>query len=933
MACKLATECRRGLGCVEELCTPDQSLLQDEKCDITEGCAATLYCSTETEKCEPAGTRALNETCTTSGDCQRGLHCGLVGLFQVCSASGTQDLGGTCTAASDCLAGLGCLNGKCAAGAPTAVIPPFAGVECPGDTGAFRTYFEVPASGTVPTDFFKLSLPNEARNLGAGRYELSGFPRPANGPVGDMLAKYIQTASEESSGFGANQAITMRFSSAVDENSLSYGNVSSPSIYLLKIEPKDGANIGALDSDFGCYTSDFEGGDTTKPLWKSASVAGVAEWLVIPSRTPFMCPNTFVFRTRTDNVLEPNTLYALAFTSGIKSKSGEALSRDSDLQTLLATGAVPAAGDRMARPYACYAPARAVFFDNGQMTIPTSGAGARAPLAGLTLFRTQDTQAPAKAVMKTMATLPTNQQAQVTSLVKCAPGVVSPCAEGEAARECPAAASPLFDEYHGKLLVPVMQAGTRPYLLDGGYIEYTDGGSGLRRQAKKGDSAKVQGTEEVCFALTVPKSYATAGNRAIALYGHGTGGNFRSFTGEGQSDAQGKLTPGTDLASTLAVEDSAVGPGIAILSFDQPLHGPRRNAAISADQLYFNIGNPRAMRDNGLQAVADYAQFISFAKGLSAGTASAVPGVDLSALHTALSGSKRLFIGHSQGGTNGVLYLAQAPNADVQSVLLSGTGGGLTQSLLTKSLPIDFHTLITSALQDAQTNQYHPVLGLIQMVGERSDPINFGRSLVGVTQAFELMLGLPPVPGANPATPVANSKSVMHIIGLDDRYTPLRTASDLWRSFSGVRGNVPVYAANDAVEAPGQIGAFEISDAPRGPLKRLSQVADTGAPGGIQCNCRPTTVPPQSNPPDPPNSTTGACESISTTDTTTRTGRLTAASVVYRVESGRTYDGHFVLFEHPVARQQAKTFLQSAAASTSGFCEPAPVAIPAPSSR
>lgn len=915
--CKLDTECRRGMACVDNACTPDASIAAGEKCDLTAGCAPGLYCATESKTCAPAGTGAVNEACETSADCTRGLYCGLSGLFPVCLEEGDNDIGGACTSASECLAGLGCLQGVCAAGAPTTVIPPFAGVDCAADSGAFRSYFEVPAANSTNSDFFKLSFPNEARNRGGAGIDLSGFPRPQSGPVGDMLARYIEAASLETGGFGTNQPLIMRFSAPLADSSLVYGATatSTPTVFLFKLVPKDPTKIGALDSEFGCYTQDFEDPATKQsPLWEVQTVGGVVEWLVIPTRTPFMCPNTFSFRPRTDNPLEPNTLYALALSTDVKSETGANLARDSDLEALL-SATPPAAGDRLARPYACYAPARAAFA-NKQIPSGTSSVN----LGALAIFRTQDPQAPVKAITKTMAA----QAAPVmTALVKCSPGTPSPCASAsDSSRACPAADNPLFDEYHGKLTVPVIQAGAKPYLVDGGYVEYTDGTS-TRRIAKTNDNVVIQGSEDVCFALTVPKSgFSDPTKRAIVLYGHGTGGNFRSFTGEGQSDAQKRLIPGTDLASSLA--DGGSNPSLAVLSFDQPLHGPRAASPFPPDQLYFNVGNPRAMRDNALQAVSDYTRFVALMKALAAGNVQA-SGVDttvLSTLQTSLAGSKRLFLGHSQGGINGALYIAAAPTSDIQGVLFSGTGGGLTQSLLNKAQPIDFRTRINAALQDTQTNQYHSVLGLFQMVGERSDPINFGRSMIGTAKSNHLILGLPGVPASSGETnPVPNTKALMHIIGFGDTYTPLRTSSDLWRSIGlGSQGAMPVFAANAAVEASGQIGGFETDTGSRGPLKRLD--TDTGSAQGLHCNCTPTGVPWVQQPSNPPTSLTGACGVTSTTDAK----KTTAGSIVYRPE--RDYDGHFVLFEHPDARRQAKAFLQTSAASAAGMCSASPIAIP-----
>jgi pimeloyl-ACP methyl ester carboxylesterase len=891
-ACAAEVECRRGMTCASGACTPAANIPAGSLCDLTAGCEGGLYCN-EKKLCATAGNGPLNTSCASSGDCERGLVCAASGLFPICQAPGNGDVGAACTTATECLAGLGCSSdGKCAAGEKTLSPTVFAGVQCQPDTGeTFRSYFEVPEEGQSGSDFFRMPFPNEARNRGT-RYDLKGFPSPPAGAFADMLASYVTRAELENGGAGTNQSITLRFNQGIKGSDkaqpnaeLSYGT-SSANLLFYKVEPVDPGAITPPSDDFDCVTDAFDGSNV--PKWKFTTVPGVVVWQFSTEQKKYTCANTLVFRPRTDNPLDPNALYALVLTTDVRSVSDQPLTPDADLAKLL--DSVAPSETRLQKSYGCYGPLRAALRKSSQD-------GRAISVGQAVLIKTQDATAAVKAVARTMSVLPVEQQPEVRELVKCAAGVSSPCG-GEASRECPSESNAAYDEYHGQLRVPVLQAGERPYVTSGGDITYTDG-TKTRAAPKSGDRALVQGTEDVCFSLTVPKTGFDTG-RALAIYGHGTGGHFRSFVTE-------------ELADRLA----AASPKLAVLSFDQPLHGSRRGGS---DQdpalLYFNVGNPRAMRDNGLQAVADYAQFVAFSRGLSSGSATFAATVDMAVaneLNSKLQNHSRVFIGHSQGGTNGALYLATAPNTDVGSAVLSGVGGSLIQALISKKKPFDFPTLMAQALGENELSEYHPVLNLLQSVAERSDPINVARAMIGINTPARSLQALPvtPASGAQP-NPTIAAKSLLHVIGLNDSYTPLRASSDFWR----VLGTVPAYAANSDVEPSGaSLDGFETGSGKRTErLKLISQATDTGAADGLSCNCLPIATAFATM----PRAEDGTCSVQTSADATTRARRTTAATVVYE-PSGDT-DGHFVLFQNDAAQAHLKTFLETAVQSNNGFC-------------
>jgi pimeloyl-ACP methyl ester carboxylesterase len=182
---------------------------------------------------------------------------------------------------------------------------------------------------------------------------------------------------------------------------------------------------------------------------------------------------------------------------------------------------------------------------------------------------------------------------------------------------------------------------------------------------------------------------------------------------------------------------------MATLGYDGILHGTRNGGSTTPpDNLVYNLYNPRAARDNNLQAAADLLALPRAFAGLD------TAGVKLDGGHVAL-------YGHSQGGN--ATALAAARDAGYGAAVMSGTGGTLMLSLLDKTKPVNVPLLLPFMLLDAPVDENHPVLNLIQMYFERSDPVNFARRLF-----------LEPVPGAQ-------RRHVLHVYGAGDTYAPVET--------------------------------------------------------------------------------------------------------------------------------------------------------------
>ena len=242
-----------------------------------------------------------------------------------------------------------------------------------------------------------------------------------------------------------------------------------------------------------------------------------------------------------------------------------------------------------------------------------------------------------------------------------------------------------YDEYVGTYVAPNFQTGDVPYNTTGGEIQVGSDGSAI-----------VQRMEPMRFALTVPKTAMPANGYPICIYAHGTGGNYESFIDDGT---------GARLAAQ----------GIATISTDQVLHGPR-NPGGNPDTAFFNFINPYAGRDNALQGAADAWSQMRLALGMTVNTTIKFDPANV------------FFFGHSQGGLTGPPFIAFEPG--LKGAVLSGTGAILYLSLLYKKSPVSFPDLISPILRDDPLDEDTPSLALAQMWIDRADGANYAKLLV-----------------------------------------------------------------------------------------------------------------------------------------------------------------------------------------------------------
>ena len=366
--------------------------------------------------------------------------------------------------------------------------------------------------------------------------------------------------------------------------------------------------------------------------------------------------------------LDEGTTYALVITTRVKSADGSSINRASVFSSL----AAPA-------------------YDPLFAYLDESGGDDRDDVASAAVFTTQHATTVAQALRKGVMAAP----APVATDIMLHTSIAS------------------MTVFTGNYMAPNFQQGDPPYKnTPAGEIKV--GADGVAIQVRM---------EPLRFSLSVPVGPVPATGFPIAIYSHGTGGDY--FSG---------IADGT--AERLALE------GVATISMDQVLHGPR-NPGGNPELDFFNIGNVFAARDNPLQGAADAFSQMRLANSLSFDDMGRTIKLDMNRL---------FFFGHSQGGLTGPGFVAFEPS--LKGAVLSGTGGLLYLSLLNKTDPVNFPALAEALLRDEPVDENNPSMALVQMWVDRSDPVNFAPLMVRK-----------PAPGIQP-------RAIFQTEGFTDTYTP-----------------------------------------------------------------------------------------------------------------------------------------------------------------
>ena len=712
-SCDATHTCRSGLKCdsTTSKCAPSGDVANGSPCSIGLECASGSCGPKRT--CDPAGAGAVGEVCGGDADCGKGLRCAFdgTGFFPKCVAGGTVDKGQGCTATKECFQGLVCISGQCTdyvagpdeadpKGIPPTPIPvaPWDGEKCAAPvTGAITALWQLPGASGTPAGADFYSLP---------------FPNDAardkSGRV--SFAKHPHNATP-AIGF---DAVKLYLDALEPEAFGPYSTVFfrfDGHFDFATIAPKDKpSHIGFVDVTAGATFGD--------PHGYAASYTD--------GRNHYICTDSIAVRPDRGDPLRAGHTYAVYLLRGITAKSdGSEAKAAPQLQALLGASAPTDAA--LAAAYDSYKPLRDHLAKKSIATTDVLNAA---------VFTVGDAHTIAASLRSSerLATAPT-----ATPWVKCKAGVASPCPQHDGDRGC-GAESADFDELHALITLPIFQDGTAPYATSGG---------GFGKPDSSGNIPVVR-SEAVCMSLTVPKGTAPAGGWPIAIYAHGTGGSYRSQAIDGSATMLSKIDLGGGVTS-----------GFAVLGIDQVAHGPRRcgggtcTSTASPNDVFFNFANPAAARYNALQGAADQHSLVRFTETLT-GIDAAVTGSAIK-----LDPTKTVYWGHSQGATEGAMFLAYDPS--IKGAVLSGEGAGLIEALITKSAPVDIKDVLWIALSESSPRDvglYHPVLSLLEQWVGPSDPVNFA--------ALDVY---PSVPAA--ATPFP--RNVFQPSGTKDTFTPWET--------------------------------------------------------------------------------------------------------------------------------------------------------------
>lgn len=252
-----------------------------------------------------------------------------------------------------------------------------------------------------------------------------------------------------------------------------------------------------------------------------------------------------------------------------------------------------------------------------------------------------------------------------------------------------------------------------------GSIPFQTYGSGGELAFDANGVPEVQREFSLRFSLAIPLAAACpmpAGGYPIALYAHGTGGDYLSAMRAGHEG------------------DTLTKQCIAVMGIDQIFHGTRPGGECgqaappcnsNVELIFFNFINPTAARANGPESAIDVVQQARLFTETHLVLPASVAGTDVS-----FDASKLIFFGHSQGGLNGPMFLAIDDQA--RGGVLSGSGSILSITLLEKTKPVDITVLVRGALglggslaEEEELNSLHPGISMAQTIVDTTDPIHY----------------------------------------------------------------------------------------------------------------------------------------------------------------------------------------------------------------
>ncbi len=416
-------------------------------------------------------------------------------------------------------------------------------------------------------------------------------------------------------------------------------------------------------------------------------------------------PNTLVLLPEPGFALRPGTLHAAVVLDAVRDAWGRPIAAPDTLARLRA--GTPVDGPHAARLAADFAPLWA--------TLDRAGLD-RSRVRAATVFRSGD---------------PFREMDALRAFVAARP---RPAATGlRVLRDHEA-----YCVVEGALTVPLFQRGARPFATDGA-IAWDAAGAPV-----------LTGEESIRFALTIPKRASPTAGVPLLFYAAGQGGAYTQVVDRGTAMEEAGATLGRGPSLYLA------SVGVATMSIEAPLVGPREPTGNTSGIAFFNVSNPLAFRDNTRQAAIDFTSLVRMAESLAVDPALCRAAAPVAGDSIRFDPSRFYFYGHSTGATVGALVLGVEPG--IRAGLLSGAGGSWLYNLTIKTEPLPIAPVVRLLLRydgGDQVDLYDPVLNLAQTLWEPTEAINWASRWARDVRG----------PGAAP-------RDVMIVEGILDGYFP-----------------------------------------------------------------------------------------------------------------------------------------------------------------
>ena len=493
--------------------------------------------------------------------------------------------------------------------------------------------------------FFDAPFPvsHMERDDGSIRYDL--LPNKSDNPIAQI---YIDQANSETKGFSRAGAIYLPFNGPITASDLPESVWESvrddASVYLVNVD-KSSDQYGRR---IPIYTK-----------WNRKS-------------TDFLPENLLMILPFQGTPLAPNSWYAAIVTDGVKDRWRKKL-------------VVPKAIDEMRNgllPAGKHGFVDAAAFVHLWEYCKDFGVDKNSISAG-TVFKTGDFVSEMKLLTKACKNLPDPIPFKLKVLAE-------------------------YETYYvieGKMVMPIWQAGFRPYWLGGGKIHFEDG------------EPVLQWEEKIRFAVSVPKKLMPDTGYPLLFYSNGQGGSYTQVFDRASAGANAYIPgegPGKQLANR----------GVAAIDIEAATVGPRHPLGSTEGIAFFNFINLVALRDNVRQAASEFTMLTKMTRHLRI-PASMVPLAEIHGNEAFFDDTNYYFWGHSTGSSIGDIVLAVEDN--FRAGMVSGAGVSWIYNVVFKEEPLPIGQAYEILAGIEQLDSFHPLTTIFQNVCDPAEAAYFAQ--------------------------------------------------------------------------------------------------------------------------------------------------------------------------------------------------------------